>query len=105
MRAAADLEDQTEKHPVTPGPVLPARELLGDLLMDLDQPGASRVRKVLQNSPIRLMRFTAPLAAELCRDRKKAYESYSELLELCAHADAQRLERQNARAFLETQQN
>ena len=32
MRSAAELEDATEKHPVTPGPILPARELLGDLL-------------------------------------------------------------------------
>ncbi|HXB55157.1 MAG TPA: hypothetical protein VN461_10265 [Vicinamibacteria bacterium] len=38
MRAAADLEDSTEKHPVTPGPLLPARELLADLLMDLGEP-------------------------------------------------------------------
>jgi tetratricopeptide (TPR) repeat protein len=38
MRAAADLEEQAEKHPITPGPVLPARELLGDLLLALGQP-------------------------------------------------------------------
>src|SRR5262249_13430756 len=38
MRAAADLEDSTEKHPVTPAPVMPARELLGELLMELGQP-------------------------------------------------------------------
>ena len=36
MRSAADLEDTTEKHPVTPGPILPARELLGELFMELD---------------------------------------------------------------------
>src|SRR6185295_15920266 len=38
MRSAADLEDSTEKHPVTPGAVLPARELLGDLLLELNRP-------------------------------------------------------------------
>ncbi|GAO41459.1 tetratricopeptide repeat protein [Flavihumibacter petaseus] len=38
MTQAADLEDNTEKHPVTPGAVLPARELLGDLYLELDQP-------------------------------------------------------------------
>ena len=38
MRAAADHEDQTEKHAVTPGPLMPARELLGDLLMELGRP-------------------------------------------------------------------
>src|SRR5262249_41154103 len=43
MRAAATLEDSTEKHPVTPGPVIPARELLGDLLLDLNQPAQALV--------------------------------------------------------------
>ncbi len=38
MRSAADLEDSTEKHPVTPGPVLPAREMLGDLLLEIGHP-------------------------------------------------------------------
>ncbi|HMK16910.1 MAG TPA: hypothetical protein VK492_01820 [Chitinophagaceae bacterium] len=38
MKAAADAEDATEKHPVTPGPVIPARELLGELLLEMDQP-------------------------------------------------------------------
>jgi len=34
MREAAELEEKTPKHPVTPGPTIPAEELLGDLLMD-----------------------------------------------------------------------
>lgn len=38
MRMAADMEDKTEKHPVTPGEVLPARELLGDLYLAMKQP-------------------------------------------------------------------
>ncbi len=37
-RAAADLEERTGKHPVTPGPPLPARELLGDMLLELNRP-------------------------------------------------------------------
>ena len=41
MNAAADAEDATEKHPVTPGPVIPARELLGELLLEMDQPALS----------------------------------------------------------------
>ena len=40
MRAAADLEDRNEKHIVTPGRIVPARELLGDMLLELKQPGA-----------------------------------------------------------------
>jgi tetratricopeptide (TPR) repeat protein len=38
MILAADMEDQTEKHPVTPGEVLPARELLGDMLLEMNKP-------------------------------------------------------------------
>jgi hypothetical protein len=37
LRSAADLEDSTDKHPVTPGPILPAREQLADLLVELNQ--------------------------------------------------------------------
>jgi tetratricopeptide (TPR) repeat protein len=37
MGLAAEMEDKTEKHPVTPGEVLPARELLGDLYLELKQ--------------------------------------------------------------------
>ena len=62
MRAAADLEDRTEKRPVTPGPVLPARELLGDLLMELDQPARAltRVRKSIAE-------FSEPFQCDLWR--------------------------------------
>ena len=52
MRAAADLEDGIEKHPVvTPGPVLPARELLGELFMELDEPALAlpRIRKSFED--------------------------------------------------------
>ena len=37
MRKAADMEDALEKHPVTPGSVLPARELLGEMLLGLKE--------------------------------------------------------------------
>lgn len=108
MRAAADLEDSIEKHPVIPGPVLPARELLGELLMELDQPARAlpEFEKALQTSPNRFnATYGAGRAAELCRNTKKAAERYSELLQLCGHTDAQRLELQNARTFLQRQRN
>jgi hypothetical protein len=38
MQQAAKLEASTEKHPVTPGEILPARELLGDLLLQIERP-------------------------------------------------------------------
>ncbi len=108
MRAAADLEDTMAKHPVTPGPVLPARELLGELLMELDQPARAlpEFEEVLRSSPNRFNSiYGAARAAEICRDLKKAKTRYSQLLQLCGHADTQRLELQNARAFLETRRN
>lgn len=43
MRHAADHEDSTDKHPVTPGMILPARELLGEMLLELKQPGQALV--------------------------------------------------------------
>jgi tetratricopeptide (TPR) repeat protein len=104
MRAGADLEDTMEKHPVTPGPVLPARELLGELFMELDQPARAlpEFETVLQSSPNRFNAvYGAARAAELSGDRKKAEERYSQLVRLCGHADTQRLELQNARAFLQ----
>ena len=104
MRSAADLEDQTDKHPVTPGPVLPARELLGELFMELNQPALAfpEFEAVLRSSPKRFnATYGAARSAELSGDRKRANERYSELLQLCGQADTQRLEVQNARAYLQ----
>jgi hypothetical protein len=55
MREAATREDATEKSAVTPGPLAPARELLGDMLMDLNLPAEARVeyRATLQKEPNR----------------------------------------------------
>jgi cytochrome c-type biogenesis protein CcmH/NrfG len=55
MRKAAQLEASTEKHPVTPGEVLPAAELLGDMFMELEQYADARVayEKSLARSPNR----------------------------------------------------
>jgi tetratricopeptide (TPR) repeat protein len=55
MRAAADLEDQSEKLPVTPGALLPARELLGDMLVEAKQTDAAQVeyKAVLALAPNR----------------------------------------------------
>jgi hypothetical protein len=104
MRSAADLEDKTDKHPVTPGPVLPARELLGELFLELDQPARAlpEFEAVLDRSPKRFnATYGAARSAELSGNRKRATERYSELLELCGQAESQRLEVQNARAYLQ----
>ena len=55
-KAAADLEDTVDKHPVTPGEVLPARELLADLLLEAGEFSRALVEyeTVLENAPNRL---------------------------------------------------
>jgi len=55
LRSAADLEDSTDKHPVTPGALLPAREQLGDLLLELGRKreAAEAYETVLRTSPQR----------------------------------------------------
>ena len=55
MKAAADAEDATEKHPVTPGPVIPAREMLGELFLEMDQPALAltEFEKDLERHPNR----------------------------------------------------
>lgn len=55
MRAAATLEDATEKDNVTPGAIIPARELLGELLLTLNQPAAAlqELEASLQRTPNR----------------------------------------------------
>jgi predicted component of type VI protein secretion system len=55
MRSAADLEDSMDKSPVTPGSIIPAREMLADLLLELDQPqkALEAYQAVLKDSPKR----------------------------------------------------
>ncbi|MGI9070061.1 MAG: tetratricopeptide repeat protein [Bryobacteraceae bacterium] len=104
MRSAADLEDKTDKNSVTPGPVLPARELLGELFMELDQPALAspEFEAVLRSSPKRFnATYGAARSAELSGDREMANQRYSEVLQLCGQSHAPRLEVQNARAYLE----
>lgn len=103
MRAAAELDDSTEKHPVTPGALLPAREQLGELLLELKEP-AEALREFetsLQSTPKRFNGlYGAARAAALAGDRKRAETHYKQLVALCAHADADRPELSEAKAFL-----
>ena len=75
MTAAADLEDSVDKHPVTPGAVLPARELLGDMLIELGQfeESIAAYERALEISANRLRSLTGIKTAEqLSRDKKAA---------------------------------
>ncbi|MGH8661491.1 MAG: hypothetical protein ACREUB_06975 [Burkholderiales bacterium] len=103
MRAAADLEDKNEKHIVTPGRVVPARELLGEMLLELKQPAlalkefeASQMRE-----PNRFRGFYgAARAAEAAGDRQKAREYFAKLVELSKNADTTRPELARAKAYV-----
>jgi hypothetical protein len=103
MRAAAALEDSTEKHPVTPAPVVPARELLGDLLLDLNQaaPALVEFEASAGRDPNRLNGLLgAARAAELAGDMAKARTLYGRAVALCDRADGERPELRHARAIL-----
>jgi tetratricopeptide (TPR) repeat protein len=100
---AADSEESVEKHPITPGPLLPARELQGDMLMQLQRFGDAQraYEQNLQREPRRARSlFGAARAAELAGNAAAARAHYTELLDVMAQADASRSELRAARAFL-----
>ncbi len=103
MRSAADHEDRTDKHNVTPGVILPARELLGEMLLELKQPAQAVVEfeATLRTAPNRFNALSgAARAAKLSGDREKAKGYYAKLLAICDHADGDRPELRDARSLL-----
>jgi tetratricopeptide (TPR) repeat protein len=103
MRSAADLEDSTEKHPVTPGALVPARELLGEMLLELkDTAGALREFEAsMKREPNRFNgTYGAARAAELAGDRDKARAYYAKLTTIAERADTERPELRQAKAYL-----
>ena len=85
LRSAADLEDSTEKSPVTPGSILPAREMLGDFLLETNQPqkALDAYERSLKDSPNRLNGLSgAARAAQLAGDREKARAYYVQVAKL-----------------------
>ncbi len=75
MITAADLEDKTEKNPVTPGSLLPAREMLGDLYLEIKRPkeALKEYELSLKNSPNRFNSlYGAEKSAEMTGDKEKA---------------------------------
>jgi hypothetical protein len=82
MRAAAEAEDKTEKNVVTPGPLAPARELLGDLLLELHQPAEAlhEYQATLVHEPNRFWSlYGAAKAAAATGDREHAHEYAAKL--------------------------
>jgi tetratricopeptide (TPR) repeat protein len=100
---AASIEDGTDKHPVTPGHVLPAREVLADLLLELGRHAEARqaYEAVLAKEPHRARSvYGAARAAELAGDRAAARGRYQEYLQLMEKAEAERPETAAARRFV-----
>lgn len=94
-QAAADLEDVTEKHPVTPGELLPARELEADVLLAIGRYAEARraYEAVLAREPGRARSlFGAARAAELSGNRATARARYQEFLQMMEKADGDRPE-------------
>ncbi|HKE45439.1 MAG TPA: hypothetical protein VKB41_12980 [Steroidobacteraceae bacterium] len=102
MHQAADSEDATEKNIITPGRLLPARELLGDMLMELNRPAealgeyeASQHREPNRYRGL----YGAGRAAAQSGNRDKARQYFSRLIEQAGSGD-QRPETEAARRFL-----
>jgi len=102
MRRAADIEDKSEKNIVTPGRLLPARELLGDMLLEMKRPAealkeyeASQLREPNRYRGL----YGAGQAAAQSGNRDKARHYFSKLIELAGSGDF-RPEMENARRYL-----
>ncbi|MDE3136279.1 MAG: hypothetical protein KGL59_06880 [Acidobacteriota bacterium] len=103
MRKAVTLEDGTEKSAVTPGPIAPARELLGEMLLQLGRPGDAleEFEATLTKEPNRFRSlYGAARAANLAGNAEAARRYARALLKICAHADQpERAELVEARAI------
>jgi hypothetical protein len=95
MRSAAALEDSIEKHPVTPGAIIPAREFLGDLLLEQNKPSEAlaEYETSLKSAPNRFHGIAgAWKAAHLAGDEARAADYKAKLVTLASHADTVRPE-------------
>jgi tetratricopeptide (TPR) repeat protein len=103
MRAAADLEDSTEKHVAMENRLYPMREMLGDMLLETGQatPALQAYEASLHAAPNRLRGFYgAARAANAAGDATKARDYFEKVAALGKNADPDRAEVQEAKAFL-----
>jgi hypothetical protein len=103
LSAAADAEDLTDKSAVTPGPLAPARELLGYMLLDAGKAreALAAFETTMKKEPNRFRGlYGAARAAEALGDRGKATTYYTKLLEIARDADTARPELQQAKKFV-----
>src|SRR6266849_1827772 len=103
MRAAADLEDNSEKHIAMENTLYPMRELLGDLLLEQQQPAQAltEYEASLQSTPNRLRGlYGAAKAAQTVGQSEKTATYFRKLAEVTKDADADRVEIREAKAFM-----
>jgi len=90
MKSAAELEDATEKSAVTPGPLAPARELLGEMLLEMKQPAQAleQFEATLTKEPGRFRTlYGAAHAAQLSGSPEASQRYFAELLKVCIRSD------------------
>ena len=100
LRAAADAEDATDKSAISPGPLAPARELLGYMLLDAGRSSEALAafEASMKKEPNRFRGlYGAARAAEAAGDGRKAAAFYKQLLDVARDADTDRPELQHAR--------
>jgi hypothetical protein len=101
MRTAASREDATEKSAVTPGPLAPARELVGEMLLQMNEPAQAlkEFEATLQKEPNRFRALAgAAKSAAAAGDRATARRYYDQLVKICVKGDTPgRAELQEAR--------
>ena len=104
LRAAAAAEDLTDKSAVSPGPLAPARELLGYMLLEAGRPAEALVefQATVKKEPNRFRGlYGAARAAEAAGNRQTATALYQQLLQVASEPDADRPELQHARTFVQ----
>jgi tetratricopeptide (TPR) repeat protein len=103
MQEAAEMEDQTDKHPKTPCELIPARELLGDMLLEMNRPGEAleAYELDLYDHPNRFNGiYGAAVAADKMGDLKKSTYYFKKLISLTGGIDSDRPELDEARNYL-----
>jgi tetratricopeptide (TPR) repeat protein len=103
MAAAAAAEDATDKSAVSPGPLAPARELYGEMLLDAGKAkeALAAFEATMKKEPNRFRgMYGAARAAEAAGDKAKAREYYRKLLDIAKEADTERAELTRAKKFV-----
>ena len=102
MHDAANSEDATDKAAISPGPLAPVREMLGEMLIDMKQAQHALVEleAVMKKEPNRFRTYyLAARAASMVGDKTKTAEYYRHLVEMCAKGDSTRKELVEARGY------